>query len=141
MEYFSTDYSESRTKFRTAVTDARGRLTTLAHPTAKGPGGENLSVDVGVFGRSPTPKVFFNLNGVHGNESYSGGAAQLQWIASGAPGRLPDDVCAVLIHNLNPFGWAWDSPHRGLLRPHAPRPPLLVGARHIIIKLSRCLIL
>jgi hypothetical protein len=109
MNYFSADYFESRAKFRSAVAEAGGHLEHHQHPSAKGPGGEDLTVDVAVFGTSPAPKVFFNLNGVHGNESYSGGAAQLQWISSGALGRLPDDVAVVLVHDLNPFGWAWDS--------------------------------
>jgi len=109
LNYFSADYFESREKFRLAVADTGGQLTSVEHPSAKGPRGEELSVDVGVFGAPPAPKVFFNVNGVHGNESYSGGAAQLQMIAGGALGRLPGDVAVVLIHDLNPFGWAWDS--------------------------------
>jgi len=109
MNFFSADYFESRSKFRAAVTDAGGRLEHHEHPSARGPAGETLTADIAVFGTSPAPKIFFNLNGVHGNESYSGGAAQLQWIESGALGHLPDDVAVVLVHNLNPFGWAWDS--------------------------------
>lgn len=109
MRYFSADYFESRDKFRRAVQKAGGSLEICAHPTALGPRGEALSVDVGVFGRSHAESVFFNINGIHGIESYAGAAAQLQWIAGTAPQELPENVSVVLVHNINPFGWAHNS--------------------------------
>ena len=104
MSFFSTDYFESRDKFREAVNVAGGSLHSYNNPDATGPSGQSLTVDVGMFGSLSAPRIFFNLNGMHGIEAYSGAAAQLQWIASGVLQRLPDDVAVVLIHNINPFG-------------------------------------
>ena len=99
----------SRDKFREAVNEAGGKLCSYSQTEATGPGGETLSVDVGVFGASPASRVFFNLNGIHGVEAYSGAAAQLQWIDSGSLRQLPNDVAVILVHNLNPFGWSNNS--------------------------------
>jgi len=109
MSFFSTDYFESRDKFREAVNGAGGGLHSYDHPEATGPAGQYLTVDVGIFGLRSAPRVFFNLNGIHGIEAYSGAAAQLQWIASGDLQKLSDSVAVVLIHNVNPFGWSHNS--------------------------------
>ena len=109
MSDFSADYFESREKFRRVVTESGGRLQSHQHPSTQGPRGEPLSVDVAIFGPPRATKVFFNLNGIHGIESYAGAAAQLQWVASGALQGLTQDVAAVLVHNINPFGWSHNS--------------------------------
>ena len=107
MSYFSSSYFESTARFRNAAEEAGGRVESHRHPSETGPNDEALTVDVAVFGESAAPKVFFNTNGVHGLESYPGAAAQLDLLESGALARLPDDCAAILIHNLNPFGWAY----------------------------------
>ena len=109
MSFFSDEYHESRTKFRDAVSNSAAELVILRHPTECGPDGEPLSIDIGVFGAASAPKALFNVNGTHGNESYSGGAAQLQLIANGQLDNLPRDVSVILVHDLNPYGWANDS--------------------------------
>ena len=109
MSFFSADYFESRDKFRKAVNVAGGSLFSYEHSDANGAVGESLTVDVAVFGLLPARRIFFNLNGVHGIEAYSGAAAQLQWIASGILKKLPNNVAVVLVHNLNPFGWSHNS--------------------------------
>lgn len=109
MEFFSSNYATSRRKFRQLARDAGANLTVITHPAARGPAGENLSVEVAVFGRSPASKVFVDLNGVHGNEAPAGAAGQLRWMADGALRRLPDDVAVILVHTLNPYGWAHES--------------------------------
>ena len=109
MSFFSADYFESRGKFREAVDMAGGSLHSYEHSDAVGPFGESLTVDVAVFGLSPARRIFFNLNGIHGIEAYSGAAAQLQLITSGILQQLPDNVAMILIHNINPFGWSHNS--------------------------------
>ena len=109
MMYFSNTYAESQEKFRALVTQNDGRLHVCEHATAKGPDDESLTVDWAVFGNSSAQKVFLSLNGIHGNESYAGAASQLQLIDSGALKTLPDNVAVILVHNINPYGWAYDS--------------------------------
>lgn len=109
MQYFSDTYFESKEKFRHLVTESGGQSHRREHPSAKGPAGEILSVDYAVFGNPQGHRVFFDLNGVHGNESYSGAAAQLRLIDSGRLNHLPNDMTVVLVHTINPYGWAFDS--------------------------------
>lgn len=104
--YLCSDYFESQARFRQLVAEAGGDLHQYDHPAATGPQGQSLAVDVAVFGRPTAKKVFFNVNGVHGTEAHPGAAAQLQLLDSGRLSTLGEDVCAVLIHNINPYGWA-----------------------------------
>ena len=48
-KYFSPDYVTARNRFRAAVGRAGGRLTSL-ELTARGPAGEDLTIDIGWFG-------------------------------------------------------------------------------------------
>ena len=109
MSFFSNDYYESRAKFRDALSKASCELVLIPHATQLGRDGEPLSIDIGIFGAATASKVLFNINGTHGNEAYSGGAAQLQLIARGLLDDLPQSVSVILVHNLNPYGWANDS--------------------------------
>lgn len=108
-EYFSADYFESRKKFRELVTAHGGDLKCCVHPSARGPNDEQLTVDYAILGHGRRERVLFNVNGVHGIEAFPGAAAQLQWMDQGGPDSLCSDVCVVLVHNLNPFGWAHGS--------------------------------
>ena len=81
---FPMIYESSRAKFRDAVSRAGAELIVMEHPTETGNSGDGLSIDVAVFGAQEGRKVLFNVNGTHGNESYAGGAAQLQLIDVGA---------------------------------------------------------
>ncbi len=109
INYFSADYFESRKKFRDLVGGRGGDLRCRIHPTAKGPNGDQLTVDYAVFGERSSERVFFNVNGVHGIEAFPVAAAQLQWLHQNGPADLGRGICVVLIHNLNPFGWAHGS--------------------------------
>ncbi|BBK30094.1 uncharacterized protein DUF2817 [Stella humosa] len=100
---FSADYFEAREKFR------RWAPSAVAYPSAaKGPGGEALSTDVAWFGDPAAPKVFVTVSSTHGVEGYCGSACQVDWLAGGGPGRLAADEAALVIHAINPYGFAWD---------------------------------
>lgn len=107
--YFSRNYSDSRERFVTLSESHGAALHSWTHPWAKGPEGEELVIDAAVFGSDKAERVFFNINGTHGNESYAGAAAQLALIESGALDSLDDGCSGVLVHCLNPFGWAHDT--------------------------------
>ena len=105
-KYLRHDYFESQASFRELAAAAGGSLEQYDHPSAVGPGQQPLAVDIAIFGNPGAEKLFFNVNGVHGTEAHPGAAAQLRLIDSGRLSALKEDVCAVLIHNLNPWGWA-----------------------------------
>ncbi len=103
-DYFPTDYFAARAAFRVRAADA-GQST---HPiAAPGPNGEALSIDSAYLG-SPTPRQLLVItSGVHGVEGYAGSALQQLWLAEFA-GELPADTGVLLVHALNPFGFAHD---------------------------------
>ncbi|WP_354265125.1 DUF2817 domain-containing protein [Bradyrhizobium sp. GM2.2] len=75
---------------------------------ARGPRGRELSTDVAWFGDRRAPKVGILVSATHGVEGYCGSAAQLDGLAERGYERLKSDEAMLLIHALNPYGFAWD---------------------------------
>ena len=103
--YFAPDYMTARTRFRQAAERAGGRATAL-ELSAKGPGGEELAIDVAWFGAERPKRAFVHSCGIHGVEAFAGSAIQLQWLDEGIPEKS-DGSATVLVHVLNPYGMAW----------------------------------
>ncbi|WP_313065912.1 DUF2817 domain-containing protein, partial [Achromobacter animicus] len=106
---FANDYSSARQAF---VDDAAARGAALfryEHPTLKDPQGNALSVDVAVLGRRDAPRTHLAISGTHGLEGAAGSAVQRAWLAADGANLLPDDVNVVLLHALNPYGYAHDT--------------------------------
>ena len=103
-DYFSPDYFTARSRFRQKVEDAGGRLKGL-ELDAKGPNGEDLTIDIAWFGAEHPRRVLLHSSGLHGVEGFAGSAIQLQFLDSMPP--IPDDGAIVLVHVLNPYGMAW----------------------------------
>jgi len=101
-DYFPADYFAARRAFRVRAADAG----LAAHPiAATGPNGEALSLDSAYLG-SPAPRRLVVItSGVHGVEGYAGSALQQMWLAEFTD-PLPDDTGVLLVHALNPYGFA-----------------------------------
>lgn len=107
-KHFASDYFEARERFRDYVSKtAVGEAATYPSP-ARGPHGSQLSTDVAWFGDRRAPKVGIMISATHGVEGYCGSAAQLDWLAERGYDRLKSDEAMLLIHALNPYGFAWD---------------------------------
>lgn len=107
-KHFASGYFEARRKFRDCLNEAAvGETTTYASP-ARGPRGEDLSTDVAWFGDRRAPKVAIIISATHGVEGYCGSAAQLDWLAGRGYERLKSDEAILLVHAINPYGFAWD---------------------------------
>ncbi len=101
-DYFPADYFAARRAFRMRVADAGPG----AHPiAATGPNGEALSIDSIYLGNPAPRRLAVITSGVHGVEGYAGSALQQLWLAEFA-GPLPDDTGVLLVHALNPYGFA-----------------------------------
>jgi hypothetical protein len=101
--YFPADYFAARDAFRAGAADAERRVHTLA---AVGPQRQTLSLDSAYVG-SPVPRRLALLtSGIHGVEGYAGSALQQLWLAA-FMGSLPADTGMLLVHALNPFGFAY----------------------------------
>jgi len=105
-ESFSADYAEARAKFLKAAADAGGALEALLHPEL-GPDGGQLATDVAWFGPKDAPAVLVMISGTHGVEGFCGSGAQIDWLRRGGASGLPAGVAVLMIHAVNPYGFAW----------------------------------
>jgi hypothetical protein len=103
---FSDDYPQARSTFLVAVNAAGGETSRFVLDR-RGPDGEELSTDVAWFGPRDARRVFVAISATHGVEGFYGSATQIEWLRRGEAGRLPEGTAALLIHALNPFGFAW----------------------------------
>src|SRR5665213_3708317 len=103
---FSADYQEARARFRCEAGDAGGAIESFAHPE-RGPDGGDLSTDIAWFGPRAAPRVLVMIAATHGVEGFCGSGAQVDWLRRGEAARLPGGVAALMIHAVNPYGFAW----------------------------------
>ena len=104
---FSTDYADARERFRELASRADFSLESYAHPTKKGPGGETLACDVARLGPMDAKTVILISSGAHGVEGFCGSGCQAELLASDLMEGLPRDTAIVLVHAVNPYGFAW----------------------------------
>ena len=110
MEYydcFAADYARARAKFLDAAAKAGGTMQSFIHPQMKAPDGGPLAIDVVRLGNEKAPRQALFISGTHGQEGFSGSAVQIGWMLDGGPARLPENVGVVLVHGLNPYGFAY----------------------------------
>jgi hypothetical protein len=103
---FSEDYRTSRTSFRERTAAAGGKLSLYENPNL-GPYGEDLTTDVAWFGLDNAGKVMVLVSATHGVEGFCGAGAQLDWIETGCAGLDQADTAVLLVHAINPYGFAW----------------------------------
>src|SRR3954462_8585860 len=104
---FSESYAEERAKFCRAAAEAGGAIRSWLNPNARGPGGERLYLDTARFGPADAPNMLVLISSTHGVEGHCGSGAQIAWLATGGPAKLPKDTGALLVHAINPYGFAW----------------------------------
>ncbi|MDZ7839747.1 MAG: M14 family metallopeptidase [Gammaproteobacteria bacterium] len=104
---FSADYAKARDRFRKAAADAGVRVDEYANPNAEGPAGEKLTTDVARFGERRAPRVLFVTSATHGVEGFCGSGGQVALMRSGLLASLPENVVVVLVHAINPYGFAY----------------------------------
>ncbi|ASK89305.1 DUF2817 domain-containing protein [Sphingorhabdus sp. SMR4y] len=103
---FSSSYKDARARFIAACNKAGAQVKSYVHPDQFGPDQEELATDVARFGPEGARRLGIFLCGTHGLEAAAGAATFLYWIENGGPATLPDDVSVVLVHAVNPYGWA-----------------------------------
>ena len=103
---FAPDYARARARFR-AVCTRYGAATQAYENPLTGPDGGSLSTDTAWFGARDATRVMVLTSATHGVEGFCGSGAQLDWLLCGGPVGLPDDTAALLVHAVNPHGFAW----------------------------------
>ena len=101
---FSSDFRRARSAFLSAAIRADITVTSYAHPLC-GPHGEALSTDVTWLGDADAEKILVLLSATHGVEGFCGSAAQVDFLTHSHV--LPQDVAVLLVHAINPHGFAW----------------------------------
>ncbi len=106
-DFFSADYRSARARFVLAA-DRLGWRREVHDIGVSGPARESLSIDTALLG-SPFPEnVVIISSGLHGVEGFFGSAVQLAFLEQHAAQLgLPPNAAIILVHALNPFGFAW----------------------------------
>jgi Protein of unknown function (DUF2817) len=104
---FSPDYFTARERFREAA-DRLGWFRQSYPIGPVGPNGADLTIDMASSSRAGTARVLVISSGLHGVEGFLGSAVQLgmlhRWHRAGG---APRGLRCVLLHALNPYGFAW----------------------------------
>jgi len=108
LEHFSSSYLEARQKFL-AATEPMAITHKIYEYPAKGPEGLELYTDVVQLGPADPERLLVIVSGTHGIEGYCGSACQLQFITQRVYEDLPNGMGVLLVHSVNPYGFAWDS--------------------------------
>lgn len=103
---FSPDYARARERFIERCTSAGIDVVSHRNP-GTGPEGEPLYTDCAIVGPENPDRVMIVNSGNHGVEGFCGSAALAGWLRSGFHRRLPVNTRVILIHALNPYGFAW----------------------------------
>lgn len=99
-------YDECRARFHHQAGRA-GVVVDSSPIAARGPAGQELSIDVASLGRHDASRLLVIMSGVHGVEGFIGSALQCDLLGRARPDALPDDVGVLLVHAVNPWGMAW----------------------------------
>lgn len=102
---FSATYAEARGKFLEAAAGAGAALAAVGHPEC-GPDGGELATDVAWIGSADAAAVLVLVSATHGVEGHCGSGAQIDWLRRGEAARLGPDQAVLLIHAINPYGFA-----------------------------------
>jgi hypothetical protein len=97
---FADAYAPAREAFLAACADAGADVTSFRHPAA-GPDGEALHTDVARIGEGS--RLLVVSSGTHGVEGFGGSACEVAFLPLVVP---PPGVEVVLVHALNPYGFA-----------------------------------
>jgi hypothetical protein len=103
---FPVDYFSARERFRRGA--ARLGWVAETHPiAARGPAGQELTVDIARTGDEQAADTLVVSSGLHGVEGFFGSAVQCALLEQWPLLRPPPVVRVVLLHALNPFGFSW----------------------------------
>src|SRR6476646_9692172 len=106
-EVFSPNYTIARERFRAASLSFGYQQTSYSIEQVS-PTNEELTIDVAIGGSSNPRRSVVISSGLHGVEGFLGSAIQLALLGEHEfITALSPDTRVVLIHTLNPYGFAW----------------------------------
>jgi hypothetical protein len=102
---FPETYRAARKGFIAACRKAGIDVVSRVHPGAQGPDGKPLFLDAAAIGPRTAQKALLLISGTHGVEGHFGSGVQAGLLREGL--TPPPGARIVLVHALNPFGFAW----------------------------------
>jgi hypothetical protein len=106
--HFPKDYRTARANFIAACEAADLGVTSRLHPGENGPDGKPLFIDSTTIGPVDAPNALLLISGTHGVEGYFGSGVQTGLLREGLAARVPKGAKLVVLHALNPYGFAFD---------------------------------
>jgi len=104
-QHFFRSYKQARDHFISSCGDFQTVVESHQHP-GQGPEG-NIYMDVASSGDPDATRVVVISSGTHGIEGYSGSGLQCLLLHEGLTEHLPHNTRVVLVHGVNPYGFAW----------------------------------
>lgn len=103
---FPVDYFAARSRFRTETRRLGWELEAHAIP-ARGPDGQELTIDVACSPGNNADRALVISSGLHGVEGFIGSALQCALLEGWSASLMPAGLHLVFVHALNPFGFCW----------------------------------
>jgi hypothetical protein len=103
---FPNDYTDARQRFLRTCEELGIKANTYSNPN-RGPLDEALFTDTAWFGPADAERVLVLVSSTHGVEGFCGCGAQMDWLLTGGPKHLPPGVAVLIVHVINPHGFAW----------------------------------
>jgi Protein of unknown function (DUF2817) len=103
---FPPDYTTARANFLSACAAADLGTTARVHPSETTREGRPLFLDTATIGAREARRALLMISGTHGVEGYFGSGVQTGLLRQGL--GAPKGTKIVLLHALNPYGFAWD---------------------------------
>jgi hypothetical protein len=104
---FPADYADARARFRKLASEKGFSLESFAHPSRRAPDGGELVCDVARKGAAAAKRILILSSGTHGVEGFCGSRCQAELLVSGMLDGWAEDCAVVLVHAINPYGFAW----------------------------------
>src|ERR1700744_2586397 len=106
-DHFPSDYRAARHAFIQAAEAPGLDIPPRVHPTATGPDGKPLFMDVAEIGPRKAKTALLLMSATHGAEGYFGSGVETGFLRGG---KLvpPKGAKIVVLHAVNPYGFAWD---------------------------------
>jgi|SRR5450756_23197 len=107
MPEFAETYARARSLFLNAAAARSARVESFRNPHGTGSDEELLYTDVAVLGPARPARLLLCVSGTHGIEGFAGSAIQASLLRDGFGTGAPRDLGLVMVHALNPWGFAW----------------------------------
>lgn len=103
---YPSSYAHARSRFLAQAHAVGADLLTQILRGHTGHGEQDLAMDAAYIGAADASRVLVMLAGTHGSEGYAASPLLTAFLRQQGQAGLPDDVGVLLVHAVNPYGFA-----------------------------------